>query len=48
MDQLYTRVGVYEDLTSLANPQTGDPEPCNSIEDIRRLFSRGKVRLQGR
>lgn len=45
MDQLYSRIGVYRDLSSLTNPETGDPERLYNAEDIRKVFARGHVRL---
>lgn len=45
MDQLYSRVGIYRDLTYLTNSQTGEPEQLHSREDIRKLFNRAHVRL---
>lgn len=45
MDQFYSRVAMFRDLTNLDNPETGDPEPRVSIEDIRKVFARGHVRL---
>jgi hypothetical protein len=45
MDQLYSRMGIYRNLVTLQNPQTGDPEPLFTAEDIRKVFARGHVRL---
>lgn len=45
MDQLYSRIGVYRDLSNLTNPETGDPERLYNSEDIRKVFARGHVRL---
>jgi len=45
MDQLYSRVGMYRDLSALTNRKTGEPERLHSAEDIRKVFARGHVRL---
>jgi len=45
MDQLYSRVAIYRNLSSLENPETGDPERLFTVEDIRKVFARGCVRL---
>lgn len=45
MDQFYSRVGVFRDLSTLENPQSRDPEKLVTIADIRKVFARGKVRL---
>jgi len=45
MDQLYSRVALFRDLTKLENEGTGDEEPVVSAQDVRKIFARGKVRL---
>lgn len=45
MDQFYSRVGVFRDLTKIENPKTGQEEPLVSLADVRRVFVRGHVRL---
>ena len=45
MDQLYSRVGIYRDLTMLADPETGDSQKLFTSADIRKAFHRGHVRL---
>lgn len=45
MDQLYSRVGVYRDLRTLENPDTGVPEKLFTVADIRKVFCRGRIRV---
>jgi hypothetical protein len=45
MDQLYSRVGIFRDLTEIVNNETGSPERLFTLEDIHKVFARGKVRL---
>lgn len=45
LDQLSSRVGISRDLTDLATSGGGDPERLFTIEDIRKVFHRGGVRL---
>jgi DNA transposition AAA+ family ATPase len=45
MDQLYSRVGIFRDLTEIVNDETGNPERLFTLEDIHKVFARGKVRL---
>src|SRR5690606_28771549 len=45
MDQLYSRVAIYRDLTMLESPETGEPTRLFSVEDIKKVFARGTVRV---
>ena len=45
MDQLYSRVGIFRNMTELANDETGGTEKLFTSGDIRKVFARGKVRL---
>jgi hypothetical protein len=45
MDQLASRVAFFRDFRELTNPKTGDPERLFTVEDIRKAFHRGDVRL---
>jgi hypothetical protein len=45
MDQLFSRVGMYRDMTELENPETGTPERVSTIADVRKIFARGQVSL---
>ncbi len=45
MDQLYSRIGIYRDLSVLEDPETGDPDRIVTPEDVRKVFNRGRVRL---
>lgn len=45
MDQLYSRVGVFRDMRQFDDPESGVPEQLVSVEDIRKMFCRGKVRI---
>lgn len=45
MDQFYSRVGIFRDLTTLDDPKTGQPEKLVTVGDIRKIFMRGHVRL---
>ena len=46
-DQFSSRVGVFRDLSQLADPRTGEPQPLFSVADVRKVFHRGRVRLSG-
>ena len=46
LDQLYSRVGVFRELSDLVGQGAGDgPELLATVEDIKKLFARGRVRL---
>ena len=45
MDQFYSRVGMFRDLSHLENPATGKTEKLVTIDDVRKVFARGHVRL---
>lgn len=45
MDQFYSRVGMFRDLTTLQNEQTGGDERRVTVADIRKIYARGHVRL---
>lgn len=45
MDQLYSRVGMYRDLTSIDNAGSGEPDALFTVDDIRAVFGKGHVRL---
>lgn len=45
MDQIYSRVAIFRNLTSLENPETGASEPIVSVEDVRKMFVRSRVRI---
>jgi DNA transposition AAA+ family ATPase len=44
MDQLYRRVAMFRDLTALEDTK-GNPQKVVSIDDLRKVFARSKVRL---
>ena len=46
-DQFYSRVGLFRDLSQLADPRSGAPEPLFAVADVRKVFERGRVRLSG-
>ncbi len=45
LDQLYSRIGLYRDLSDLVDVKGGDDAKLYNREDIRRVFARGKVRI---
>ncbi len=45
MDQLYSRVGIFRDLTESASSGKGKDAVLFTREDIRKVFARGNVRL---
>lgn len=45
MDQLYSRIGIFRDMRSLENPDTGVPEKLFTVADIRKVFCRGRIRV---
>lgn len=45
MDQLYSRVAIYRDLSVMEDPETGERTRLFSVEDIKKLFGRGNMRL---
>lgn len=45
LDQLYSRVGMFRDLTDLAADRKDDPGLLITLTDIQKVFARGRVRL---
>jgi DNA transposition AAA+ family ATPase len=45
MDQLYSRVCMYRDLTTLEEPSTGTFEQRFTVDDLRKIYARGHVRI---
>ncbi len=45
MDQLYSRVGLFRDMTERVNSDTANDKALFTREDIRKVFARGRIRL---
>lgn len=45
LDQFFSRIGIFRNYTRLEDPETGVPQKLISVEDIRKIFHRGRVRL---
>lgn len=45
LDQLYSRISVFLDLSDLTDEGGGSGGRLHTVEDIRRIFARGRVRL---
>jgi DNA transposition AAA+ family ATPase len=45
LDQLYSRVGMFRDLSDLVSQSEDDPGQLVNREDIRKVFARGRVRI---
>lgn len=45
LDQLYSRIGMFRDLSEMASDRQDDPGMLVTIADIQKLFARGRVRL---
>lgn len=46
MSQLYSRIAIFRDLTTIESPNTGKPAPLFTLDDIGAVFNRGAARLR--
>lgn len=45
LDQVYSRIGAFRDMGDLVSSDGGGPDMLATVEDIKKLFARGRVRL---
>lgn len=45
MDQLSSRVSMFRNLTYIEDADTGAKQPCVTVEDIRKVYCRAKLRI---